>query len=59
MQHVAWAQCELWSGSSNLYLTQMIVALGAFVLLGSTVNLLMFPKIVIKNIANIHCKHNV
>ena len=40
-------------------LTQMIVALGALVLLGSTVNLLMFPKIVIQNITNIDCEHDV
>ena len=35
----------------------MIVALGA--LLGSIVDLLMFPKIVIENIANMHRKHDV
>ena len=37
----------------------MIVALGALVLLGSIVDLLMFPKIVMKNIANMHRKHDV
>ena len=40
-------------------LTQMIVALGALVLLGSTVNQLMFPKIVIQNITNIDCEHDI
>ena len=34
-------QCELGSVSSNQYLTEMLVAL---VLLGSIVDLLMFPK---------------
>ena len=40
-------------------LIEMLVALGALVLLGSIVNLLMFPKIVMKNIANMHRKHDV
>ena len=40
-------------------LIEMLVALGAFLLLGSIVNLLMFPKFVMKNIANMHRKHNV
>ena len=40
-------------------LIEMIVALGALVLLGSIVELLMFPKIVMKNIANMHRKHDV
>ena len=40
-------------------LTEMLVALDALVLLGSIVDLLMFPKIVIKNIANMHRKHDV
>ena len=38
-------------------LTEMDVALGA--LLGSIVDLILFPKIVMKNIANMHRKHNV
>ena len=40
-------------------LTEMIVALGAPVLLGSNVDLLIFPKIVKKNIANLHRKQDV
>ena len=40
-------------------LIEMLVALGAFLLLGSIVNLLMFPKFVMKNIANMHRKHDV
>ena len=40
-------------------LTEVLVALGALVLLGSIVNPLMFPKIVMKNIANKHRKHDV
>ena len=38
-------------------LTEMIVALGAP--LDSIVDLLIFPKIVMKNIANMHRKHDV
>ena len=38
-------------------LTEMIVALGA--LLDSIVDLLIFPKIVMKNIANMHRKHEI
>ena len=38
-------------------LTEMIFALGA--LLGSIVDLFIFPKIVMKNIANMHRKHDV
>ena len=38
-------------------LTEMDVALGA--LLGSIVDLLIIPKIVMKNIANMHRKHDV
>ena len=38
-------------------LTEMDVALGA--LLGSIVDLILFPKIVMKNIANMHRKHDV
>ena len=37
----------------------MIVALCAFVLLGSIVDLLIFPKIVMRNIASMHRKHDV
>ena len=37
----------------------MIVALGAPVLLGSIVDLLIFPKIVMKNVAKSHRKHDV
>ena len=37
----------------------MIVALGALELLGSIVDLIIFPKIVMKNIPNLHCKHDV
>ena len=40
-------------------LTEMIVALGALVLPGSIVDLLISPKIVMKNIANMHRKHDV
>ena len=40
-------------------LTEMIVALGALVLLGSNVDIFIFPKIVMKNIANLHRKHDV
>ena len=41
-------------------LTDMLIALGALVLLGFIVDLLMFPKIVIKkNIVNMHRKHDV
>ena len=40
-------------------LTEMILALGALVLLGSNVDLFIFPKIVRKNIANLHRKHDV
>ena len=50
-------QCELGSGSSNDIFTEMIVTLGA--ILGSLVDLLIFPKIIMKNIANMHRKHNV
>ena len=38
-------------------LTEMIVALGA--LLGLSADLLKSPKIVMKNIANVHRKHTV
>ena len=44
-------------GRQTNILTEMIVALGAPVLLGSIVDL--FPKIVMKNIANLHRKHDV
>ena len=44
-------------GRQTNILTEMIVALGAPVLLGSIVDL--FPKIVMKNIANLHRKHDI
>ena len=40
-------------------LTEMIVASGALVLLGSIVDLLIFPKIVMKSIIDMHRKHDV
>ena len=40
-------------------LTEMVVALGALALLGSIVDLLIYPKIVMKNIAYMHGKHHV
>ena len=40
-------------------LTQMIVALDALVFLGSILDLLIFQKIVMKNIANMHRKGGV
>ena len=39
--------------------TELVVAFGALVLLGSIVDLLMFPKIVMRNIANMHRQHDV
>ena len=39
--------------------TELAVAFGALVLLGSIVDLLRFPQIVMKNISNMHQKHNV
>ena len=46
-------------GRQTNILTEMIVALGALELLGSIVDLLIFPKIVMKNIANLHRKQDV
>ena len=39
--------------------TKMIVALGALVPFGSIVDPLIFPKIVMKNVADMHRKHDV
>ena len=39
--------------------TELAVAFGALVLLGSIVDLLRFPQIVMKNISNMHQKHIV
>ena len=46
-------------GLQIIILTEMIVALGVLVLLGSIVDLPIFPKNVMKSIANMHRKHDV
>ena len=40
-------------------LTEVLVALGSLVLLGSIVDLPIFPKIVMKSIIDMHRKHDV